>query len=244
MTTTAKSSGAFTASSRNSDLESRLLFPSFLRSEGPRVIVRPSFLKDGLDEFGPVRGFDVPFDGVGDWDPFAIPPHDGEMTSLDTSLAQSGHQHIPTAPEPSVAEPNPEPEESQAGYDPMDVDLGVVPEEGPREEDPKEEPEEAPEEEPEDEPEEDQEVEPEEKPEGDLELEQEEQLEDEPKEEPDEESEEEEWIEVSLESGDEDNPIEIEADSESSKELVDQGVSDLDSGETESEWTSSSGRRG
>ncbi|XP_056165621.1 uncharacterized protein LOC130137711 [Syzygium oleosum] len=117
------------------------------------------------------------------------------MTSLDTSLAQSGYQHVPAALEPSVAEPNPEPKESQAGYDPMDVDLDVVPEE-----EPEEEPEEVPEEELEDEPEEDPEVEPEEEPVGDLELEPEEQPEDEPEEEPDEESEEEERIEVLLES--------------------------------------------
>ena len=40
-----------------------------------------------MDEFGPVRGFDVPFDGVGDWDSLAVPPPDGELTSLEASLA-------------------------------------------------------------------------------------------------------------------------------------------------------------
>ncbi|XP_030443651.2 uncharacterized protein LOC115665986 [Syzygium oleosum] len=160
-----------------------------------------------MDEFGPVRGFDVPFDGVEDWDPSAIPPPDGEMASLDTSLTQLGHQPVLAAPEPSMAEPDSEPEESQAGFDPMDVDLGAV-----LEEELEEEPEEEPEEE----------------------------SEEEPKEEP----EEEERIEVPLESGDEDNPIEIEADSESSEEQVAQGESDSSSRENDSEWTPSRGRRG
>ncbi|XP_030473991.2 protein Ycf2-like [Syzygium oleosum] len=119
--------------------------------------------REGLDEFGPVRGFDVPFDGVGDWDPSAIPPPDGQMTSLDTSLAQSGHQPVPAEPESTVAELEPEPEESQAGYDQMDVDLD-------------EEPEEEPEEELEEEPE----RQLEEEPEGELEVEPEEEPEDEP----------------------------------------------------------------
>ncbi|KAI6680919.1 hypothetical protein NL676_034800 [Syzygium grande] len=53
------------------------------------------------DEFSPVRGFDVPFDGVGDWDPSAIPPPDGEMISLETSLAQSNRKEAPSTPKPS-----------------------------------------------------------------------------------------------------------------------------------------------
>ncbi|XP_030441945.1 uncharacterized protein LOC115664140 [Syzygium oleosum] len=136
------------------------------------------------------------------------------MTSLETSLAQSGHRPAPAAPEPSGAEHDPEPEESQAGYDPMDVDLGVIPEEEPREEDPEEEPEEVPEEEPENEPED--------KPEDELEDE----PENEPKEEPEEEPDEEERVKVPLESGELGNPIEIEADSESSEEQMAQRDSD------------------
>ncbi|XP_056159964.1 uncharacterized protein LOC115677549 [Syzygium oleosum] len=107
--------------------------------------------EDGLDEFGLVRGFDVPFDGVGDWDPSAIPPPDSKMTSHETSLAQSGHQPAPAAPEPSVAEPDLEPEESQAGFDLMDIDLGAMLEEELEEEEPEEEPEKESEEEPEEE---------------------------------------------------------------------------------------------
>ncbi|XP_056160854.1 uncharacterized protein LOC130135473 [Syzygium oleosum] len=179
---------------------------------------------DGLDEFGPVRGFDVPFDGVGDWDPSAIPPPDGELTSLDTSLALSRHQHVPSTPESTVAEP----EESQAGYDPMDVDLKVIPKEEEEEEDPKDEPEE----------------EPEEDPEMGLEDVPEDEPEYEPEDEPEEEFDEEERVEAPVESGDIDNPIEIEADSESSEEPDYDRVSDLDSGEMELEWTPSSGRRG
>ena len=68
--------------------------------------------QDNMDEFGLVRGFDVSFDGVGDWDPSAIPPPEGEMTNLDTNLAQSGHQQVPTVPKPTVVEPDPKPEES------------------------------------------------------------------------------------------------------------------------------------
>ncbi|XP_056172373.1 uncharacterized protein LOC115674146 [Syzygium oleosum] len=105
------------------------------------------------------------------------------MTSLDTSLAQLGHQPVPVATKPSVAEPDSEPKESQAGYDPMDMDLGAVLEEEPEEE-PEEDPEDEPEEASEEEPEEASEVEPE----------------DELEEEPEEESEEEERIEVPLES--------------------------------------------
>ena len=65
------------------------------------------------------------------------------MTSLEISLAQFGHQPAPAAPDASMAKPNLEPEESRAGYDPMDVDLGVIPEEEPKEkyeEAPKDEP--------------------------------------------------------------------------------------------------------
>ena len=40
-----------------------------------------------------------------------------------------------------MAEPDPEPEESQAGFNLIDVDLGAVPEEEPEEEEPEEEPE-------------------------------------------------------------------------------------------------------
>ncbi|XP_056175788.1 uncharacterized protein LOC115688931 [Syzygium oleosum] len=128
------------------------------------------------------------------------------MTSLETSLAQSGLQPAPATPEPSGAEHDSEPEKSQARYDPMDVDLEVIPEEEPEEEDPKEEPKEAPENEPEDEPEEDPEMESEDAPEDEPE--------DEPANEPEKESDEEERLEVPLESGDVDNPIEINADSE------------------------------
>ena len=39
------------------------------------------------DEFGLVRGFDVPFDLVGDWDSSIITPIDGELTSAKVSLA-------------------------------------------------------------------------------------------------------------------------------------------------------------
>ena len=60
--------------------------------------------KDGMDEFGPVRGFDVPFDGVGDWDPVAIPLPDGELTSAEISLAQSGHHPAAATPSSSMAE--------------------------------------------------------------------------------------------------------------------------------------------
>ena len=43
--------------------------------------------RDRIDEFGPVRGFDVPFDSFSDWDPVAIPPPDGELTRVEASLA-------------------------------------------------------------------------------------------------------------------------------------------------------------
>ncbi|XP_056163780.1 uncharacterized protein LOC130137074 [Syzygium oleosum] len=150
-----------------------------------------------MDELGPLRGVDVPFDGIGDWDPSAIPLPDGEMTSLKTSLAQSGHQ-----PDPTVPELDPESKESQARYDPMNVDLGVIPEEEPREDEPEDEPE------------------------------------DELVEEP-----EEERIEGQIKSGDEDNPIKIEADSESSDEHVPDEDSNGDSEKSVSEWMPSRGRR-
>ena len=67
------------------------------------------------------------------------------MTSLETSLAQLGHQYAPAALEPIVAVPDPEPGESQVGYDPMDVNLDVTPKVELEEED---EQEEVPEEEP------------------------------------------------------------------------------------------------
>ncbi|XP_056162435.1 uncharacterized protein LOC130136254 [Syzygium oleosum] len=194
--------------------------------------------KDGIDEFGPVRGFNVPFDGVGDWDPSAIPPPDGEMTSLETSLAQSGHQHAPVAPEPTVAKPDPEPEESQAGYDPIDVHLEVIPEEDPEEEeeDPEAKPEEAPEVEPEAEPEEEPEDVPEYEPWYDPEFV--------PEDESDEDPVEEERVDAPAKSDDINNPIDIEAEPESSEEPTVQGSSDAGDEESDCEWTPSRGRRG
>ena len=149
--------------------------------------------RDGVDEFGLVRDFD----GIGDWDLSTISPPDGEMISLETSLAQSGHQHAPAVPKSSVAEPDPEPEESQVRFNPMDLDLGVIPEEGPEEEaDPV----------------------------------------DEPVDELDEEHDDEERIAAPVESGeDENNPIEIEADSKSSEELETEDDSDKNDEESQSE---------
>ncbi|XP_056166366.1 uncharacterized protein LOC130137882 [Syzygium oleosum] len=132
------------------------------------------------------------------------------MTSLETSLAQSGLQQTPIAPEPSGDEHEPEPEESQAGYDPMDVDLEVIPEEEPKEEQPEAEPEEAPEDEHEDEPEEE--------PEHIPEYEQWIDPEFVPEDESDEEPVEEQRDEVPAESGDLNNSIEIEAEPEFSEE--------------------------
>ncbi|XP_056158562.1 uncharacterized protein LOC130134844 [Syzygium oleosum] len=37
--------------------------------------------RDGAKEFGPARGFDAPYNAFGDWDPFTVPPLDGELTS-------------------------------------------------------------------------------------------------------------------------------------------------------------------
>ncbi|XP_056174628.1 FK506-binding protein 3-like [Syzygium oleosum] len=50
--------------------------------------------------------------------------------------------------------------------------------------------------------------------------------------------------EVPAESGDINHPIVIEAESESSEEQADQGGSDSDDEESDSEWTPSKGRRG
>ncbi|XP_056162436.1 uncharacterized protein LOC130136255 [Syzygium oleosum] len=159
------------------------------------------------------------------------------MTSLETSLAQSRHQHARVAPEPTVAEPDPELEESQAGYDPMDVDLEVISEEDPEEEeDPEAEPEEAPEVKPEAEPEEEPEDVPEYEPWYDPEF----VLEDKSDEDPVEE----ERVEAPAESGDINNPNEIEAEPESSEEPTVQGSSDAVDEESDSEWTPSRGRRG
>ena len=83
--------------------------------------------------FGPVRGFDVPFDLVGDWDPTAIPPIDGELMSTEVSLAQSDLHPDPTVQGSSGAEHELEPEESQAKDDPMDIDLEPILEEEPGE---------------------------------------------------------------------------------------------------------------
>ncbi|XP_030439641.1 uncharacterized protein LOC115661535 [Syzygium oleosum] len=133
------------------------------------------------------------------------------MTSLETSLAQSGLQQAPAAPEPSGAEHEPEPKESQVGYDPMDVDLEAIPEEEPEEKEPKSDPEE-----PEDEPEEE--------PEHIPEYEQWIDLEFVPEDEFDEEPVEEEWDEVPAESGDINNPIEIEAEPEYSESSQFRGI--------------------
>ncbi|XP_056161866.1 uncharacterized protein LOC115665152 [Syzygium oleosum] len=81
-------------------------------------------------------------------DPSAIPPPDGELTSVETSLAQSGLQPAPAAPGSSGAEHEPEPEESLAGDDPMDVNLEAILEEEPDEEELEAEPEDEPEDEP------------------------------------------------------------------------------------------------
>ncbi|XP_056162800.1 uncharacterized protein LOC130136702 [Syzygium oleosum] len=126
------------------------------------------------------------------------------MTSLETSLAQFGHQPAPATPEPSGAEHKSEPEESQAEYDPMDVDLEVIPEE---EEEPEAKPEEAPEDEHEDEPEEEPVHVPPYEQWIDAEFV--------PEYESDEEPVEEERDEVPAESGDIDHPIEIKAEPES-----------------------------
>ncbi|XP_030458811.1 uncharacterized protein LOC115679362 [Syzygium oleosum] len=193
--------------------------------------------ESGIDEFGPVRGFDVPFGGVRDWDPSAIPPPNREMTSLETSLAQSGLQPAPAAPkhaapEPSGAEHDLDPEESQAGYDPMDVDLEVIPEEEPEEEAPYEEPKKDPE------------MRPEDAPEGEPEYEPEYYPEFMPKDKSDEEPVKEQQDEVPAKSGDINNLIEIEAELESSKEQTVQGDSDSNVEESDSVWTPSKGRRG
>ncbi|XP_056171574.1 uncharacterized protein LOC130139172 [Syzygium oleosum] len=150
-----------------------------------------------------------------------------------TSLAQSGHQAAPATPEPPLAEPDLELEESQAGYDPMDVDLEAIPEEELEED-------EAPEKEPEDE----HEGEPEDAPEGELEYVPEYDPEFVPEDESDEGSDEEERVEVPAKSGDINNPIKIEASPESSEEQTVQRDSDSGDKESDSEWTPSRGRRG
>ena len=87
-----------------------------------------------------MRGFDVPFDLIRDWDPTAIPPIDGELTSTEVSLAQSGLHPDPTVQGSSGVEHEPEFEASQvedeAEDDPMDVDLESIPEEMPGEAEP------------------------------------------------------------------------------------------------------------
>ena len=181
--------------------------------------------RDGEDEFGPIRGFDVPFDGVGDWNPAAVPPPDGELTSTEVSVAQSGHHPVTNS---SVAAPESEPEESQAGYGPMDVEMEEILEEG--------EPEAQPEEEV-----------PEEEAKPDMEanynlpyeqwLNYEFMLDVEPVEDPVKE----EPVQDPSESGDINHPIEIEPDSESSEEEVPDEDSDKDEEDSESEWTPSKG---
>ncbi|XP_056159715.1 uncharacterized protein LOC130135194 [Syzygium oleosum] len=143
------------------------------------------------------------------------------MTSLETSLVQSGLQPAPAAPEPLGAEHDSEPEESQAGYDLMDVDLEA--------------PEDELEEELEDIPEDEPWYEPEYVPEYDPEFVPEDESDDEPVEE--------ERVEVPAELGDINNPIEIEAESESSKEPTVQRDSDSEAEESDSEWTPSRGHR-
>ncbi|XP_030475107.2 uncharacterized protein LOC115692407 [Syzygium oleosum] len=89
---------------------------------------------------------------VGDWDPTAVPPIDGELTSVDTSLAQSGLHSTAAAQGSSGAEHEPEPEASQVEDDSMDIDLEPIPEEEPEEAEAEVDPEVEPEVEPEDEP--------------------------------------------------------------------------------------------
>ncbi|XP_030456595.1 uncharacterized protein LOC115677555 [Syzygium oleosum] len=171
--------------------------------------------KDELDEFGPVRSFDAPFDGVGDWDPSAVPPPDGELTSTETRpVSVPTPAPIPPpepmGPEPVEVEPDLEPKESHQGAGPMEPEVKhELTEEF---EDPEVEDEE-PEEEFEEEPEE-------------------------------EEPEEDQPIEVPSESGSEGNPIEIEADFESEYEWADHGEPDTDSRGTDPEWSPAGSRRG
>ena len=95
------------------------------------------FFSNGVDEFVPVRGFDVPFDLVEDWNPFAIPPIDGELTNAKVSLAQFGLHLAPATQESSRVEHEPKPDASQAENDPMDIDLESIPEEEPEEVEPR-----------------------------------------------------------------------------------------------------------
>ncbi|XP_056160995.1 uncharacterized protein LOC130135556 [Syzygium oleosum] len=102
---------------------------------------------------------------------FKLDSLDSEVELSDNSFESSGSdpdwvrqnprlhagkaQPAPAAPASSGAEHEPEPEESLAGDDPMDVDLEAIPEEEPKEEEPEAEPEDEPAEsaEPEEEPE-------------------------------------------------------------------------------------------
>ena len=189
------------------------------------------FRDDAGDEFGPVRGFDVPFDLVGDWDPTVVPPIDGELISTEVSLAQSGMHLAPAAQGSSEAEHEPEPEVSQAEAEPMDIDLEPIPEEEPEEAEPEVEPGDVPEES--------------EEPVGDPEyiLPYEEYMD------PNFVPEfnffdflaEENQNGVPAELGDINHPIEIEAGSSSSEEQTDQESSGSEDEESASEWTPSKG---
>ncbi|XP_030467777.1 uncharacterized protein LOC115686573 [Syzygium oleosum] len=113
----------------------------------------------------------------------------------------------------------------------MDMDLEPIPEEEPEEEEPEAEPENdpaVPEEEPVYIPPYEQWIDPDFVPEYGF----------------DEESDSEEQIEVPAESGDINNPIEIGAEPESSKEQTVQGDLESEDEESDSEWTPSRGRRG
>ena len=164
-----------------------------------------------------------------------IPPPDGELTSLETSLAQSGLHLASVVPEPSETKHEPEQEESQAGYDPMDVNLKVILEE--EHEGGKENLEAEPQEVPETESEDEKEGVP---------------VYDYnpyyvPKDEPVEEQVEEERDEALVgKSGDIGHPIEIEVESESLVKATIQEESELDpsANESNSEWTPSRERRG
>ncbi|XP_056172148.1 uncharacterized protein LOC130139365 [Syzygium oleosum] len=149
-------------------------------------------------------------------------------------MAQSGLHPAPVAQESSKAEHEPEPKGSQAEFDPMDIDLEPIPEEEPEEVEPEAEPENEPAES----------AEPEEEPDYILPFEQWMDPNFVPEDDFFEEPVEEEQIEVPAESGDIDHPIVIEAESESSEEQADQGGSDSDDEESDSEWTPSKGRRG
>ncbi|KAI6671814.1 hypothetical protein NL676_006699, partial [Syzygium grande] len=184
-------------------------------------------------EFGPVRGFDVPFDLVGDWDPSAIPPINEELIGAEVSLAQSGMQPAPAVQGSSEAKHEPKPEESQAEGDPMDIDLKPIPEVEPQEAEPEAEPEDEPDES--------------EEPKGEVEyilpLEQYVDPNFIPKHRFIDELVEEDQDGVLSKSGDINYPIEIEAKSKSSVDGTIQGDSDSEDEESDSEWTPSKGRR-